>query len=222
MKFFWINCEQHIERRKRMETIFDEKGIENYRVNAYFPTDKTKVNLERACTTSHFLAMSKFLLETNDPHAIICEDDLTFEFEKYWQMSLNDIPKKAPKDFGIVQLSCILQSIEPKFKDKDPFFRYKDCQTSGTLAYLISRHAASEIVTRMMHHNKKALPRADCFRSGIYMLCDKFCNDIFSYTLKYPMFTYPDENNSTIGNSISLHVSSKKQQIQFFEKYLKS
>lgn len=222
MKFFWINCEQHIERRKRMETIFDEKGIENYRVDAFVPKIKTKVNLERACTISHFLAMSKFLLETDDMFAIICEDDLSFEFEKYWQMSLNDIPKKAPKDFGIIQLSCILQSIESKFKDKDLFFRYKDSQSSGTLAYLISRHAAGEIVTRMMHHNKLALPRADCFRSGIYTMCDRFCNDVFSYTLKFSIFTYPDENDSTIGNSIPLHVSSKKQQIQFFEKYLKS
>jgi len=218
MKFFWINCEQHIERRATIERIFKEKNIENYRVDAFVPPNeqKTKANLERACTISHLLAMSKFLIETNDKYAIICEDDLTFEFEQFWTFTIDDIPNKAPKDFGIVQLACILQSIETKFKDMDLFFRYRSCKSSGTLSYLITRQAAGEIVKQMMH--KSILPRADCFSSGLYMLCDMCSINEFSYTLKYPMFIYSDENDSTIGNSIPLHISSKKQQLQFLSK----
>ncbi len=67
--------------------------------------------------------MTHFLLNTNDEYGLICEDDLTFELKKYWKSNVEDVVKNAPSDWGIIQLATIIQNIEPKFKDKDIYFK---------------------------------------------------------------------------------------------------
>ena len=86
MRYFWINLENAEARRNNILKEFANNNItEHYRVNAYPSINDTKRSKESACCRSHLQAMVHFLLNTNDEYALICEDDLTFEFKKYWK-----------------------------------------------------------------------------------------------------------------------------------------
>jgi GR25 family glycosyltransferase involved in LPS biosynthesis len=195
---------------------FNERNVENTRINAVKPSNENpkKVDYEICCTLSHLKAIETFL-ETEEQHCVICEDDLSFEFETFWDKTLDDIVQKAPNNWGIIQLAYILQNIEPKFKDKAEYFNYKTLPVSGTLAYIINRNCAKHLIEIFKKRNY--IPTADCFRSGIYASVEYYTS-FDSFVYKYPMFTYPDNNDSLIGNSLSLHVASKKQQMQYLKK----
>ena len=113
MKFYWINVDTQTMRSDNMVKQFNERHLENTRINAVKPSNEnpTKVDYERCCTLSHLKAIETFL-ETEEQHCVICEDDLSFEFEEYWDKSLEEIVQKAPNNWGIIQLAYILQNIE--------------------------------------------------------------------------------------------------------------
>jgi len=66
--------------------------------------------------------------------------------------------------------------------------------------------------------NNLQYPNADCFHGGIYAKVNLFTNKK-TYTYKYPMFTYPDNNDSLLDNCIDLHVASKRQILQYLIKF---
>ena len=216
MKFYWINVDTQTKRAANMINQFNERKIENTRIDAVKPSieNPTKVDFERCCTFSHLKAIETFL-DSKDDFALICEDDLSFEFEEFWDKSLEEIIQNAPNNWGIIQLAYILQSIEHKFKDKANYFNYKTLSVSGTLAYIINRKCAKSLVD--VFKKRRHIPTADCFRTGIYASVEYYTS-FNSFVYKYPMFTYPDNNDSLIGNSLSLHVASKKQQMQYLKK----
>jgi len=218
MKFYWINVDTQTRRADNMVKQFNERKIEHTRINAVKPSNENpkKVDYERCCTLSHLKAIETFL-ETEEQHCVICEDDLSFEFETFWKKTFDEIIQKAPNNWGIIQLAYILQNIESKFKDKAEYFNYKTLSVSGTLAYIINRNCAKHLLD--VFKKRRHIPTADCFRSGIYASVEYFTK-FDSFVYKYPYFIYPDNNDSLIGNSLSLHVASKSQQIQYLKKNL--
>lgn len=50
---------------------------------------------ETACYRSHMKAISEFITNSTDHYAIICEDDLVFEYSKYWRCTPNELIKKS-------------------------------------------------------------------------------------------------------------------------------
>ena len=218
MRYYWINVDSEIERADNMKTQFNDRKIDHIRIDAIKPsiTNPSKVDYERCCTLSHLKAIKKFI-EYKEDHAIICEDDLSFEFETFWKKSIDEIIQNAPTNWGIIQIAYILQNIEPKFKDKAEYFNYKTLPISGTLAYIINRNCAKHLLD--IFKKRRHIPTADCFRTGIYASVEYYTS-FDSFVYKYPFFTYPDNNDSLIGNSLSLHVASKKQQILYLKKNL--
>ncbi len=218
MKFYWINVDTQTMRSDNMVKQFNERLIENTRIDAVKPSfeNPKKVDFERCCTLSHLKAIETFL-DSKDEYALICEDDLSFEFEEFWDKSLEEIIQNAPNNWGIIQLAYILQSIDYKFKDKAEYFNYKTLPISGTLAYIINRNCAKHLLD--IFKKRRHIPTADCFRTGIYASVEYYTS-FDSFVYKYPFFTYPDNNDSLIGNSLSLHVASKKQQILYLKKNL--
>ena len=216
MKFYWINVDTQTRRADNMVKQFNERLIENTRIDAVKPSNKNpkKVDYEICCTLSHLKAIETFL-ETEEQHCVICEDDLSFEFETFWKKTLDEIIQNAPNNWGIIQLAYILQSIDYKFKDKAEYFNYKTLPISGTLAYIINRNCAKHLLD--IFKKRRHIPTADCFRTGLYASVEYYTS-FDSFVYKYPMFTYPDNNDSFIGNSLSLHIASKKQQIQYLKK----
>ena len=220
MKYYWINLENADIRRNNILKDFSDNNITNhYRVNAYPSPIKHKRHYENACCRSHIQAMTHFLLDTNDEYGLICEDDLTFELKKYWKSNVEDVVKNAPSDWGIIQLATIIQNIEPKFKDKDIYFKWGDQKSSSCLAWVIHRKCAIKLLNNYLKEkNIYQFPPPDCFVSGIYQRVDKY-TEYTSYTFKYPMFVYPDNNDSQLDNSLDLHKACKRQLIQYLEKH---
>ena len=220
MKYFWINLENAETRRNNMLKEFADNNItDHYRVNAYPSPIKNKRYYENACCRSHIQAMTHFLLNTNDEYGLICEDDLTFELKKYWKQSVEDVVKNAPNDWGIIQLATIIQNIEPKFGDRGLYFKWGDQKSSSCLAWVIHRKCAVKLLnTYISTNNIYDASTPDGWTSGIYQRVDKH-TEYTSYTYKYPMFIYPDINDSQLDNSLDLHISSKRQLLQYLEKY---
>lgn len=220
MKYFWINLDSAVERRSNMLKQFEENEIiDHFRVSAYPSPVHTKRMYENACCRSHLQAICHFLLDTNDEYALICEDDLTFELKKYWRnRSIDDVVKKAPSDWGIIQLATIIQNIDSKFGSRDEFFKWGDQKSSSCLAYVIHRKCAIKLVDiYFSQQNVYQAATPDCWSSGIYQQIDKN-TDYFTYTYKYPLFVYPDVNDSQLGNSIDLHKACKRQLVEYLFK----
>lgn len=219
MKYFWINLDNAEVRRNNMLKEFADNNItEHYRVNAYHSVDGSKESRESACSRSHIQALVHFLLNTDDEYALICEDDLTFELKKYWKHSVEDVVKNAPIDWGIIQLSVTLQGIKEKFKGKDLYFKWREQKTSSCLAWVIHRKCAIKLFNTYISKktNINRSPKSDCWSLGMYQIVDRH-TEYTSYTYKYPMFIYPDENISQLDNSSGLHISSKQQILQYLE-----
>ena len=219
MKYFWINLDGAETRRTNLLKEFADNNItEHYRVNAYLSTIKNKRQYENACCRSHIQAMTHFLLNTNDEYGLICEDDLTFELKQYWKESVEDVIKNAPSDWGIIQLSTIIQNIEPKFGDRELYFKWTDQKSSSCLAWVIHRKCAIKLLNNYLTaKNIYQFATPDCWVSGIYHRVDKY-TEYNSYTYKYPMFVYPDINDSQLDNSLDLHKACKRQLIEYLKK----
>ena len=221
--YYWINIDSATKRKDKMLNEFKNNNITNHhRISACLPPENNKVKRmkENACCRSHLKALSTFLFNSNDEYALICEDDLTFEFKSMWQKTLEEVIQGAPKDWGIIQLATIIQNIEPKFKDRSLYFKWQEQKSSSCLAWLVHRKSAMEILTVFFkQYNILKIPTPDCFSGGIYNIMDHKTG-YKTYTYKYPMFIYPDENDSQLENGLSLHIASKRQVKQYLQKYL--
>lgn len=196
--FYWINLDKAVERRNNMIQLFNKHNIKNVRIDAILggPTESKKAI---ACTSSHIKAIKTFL-KSDDYVGIICEDDLTMEYKKYWRCDLDKVINNAPKDWDIIQLALIgnfftfhmiLSNAQNDYIHYHPW-------SSSTLCYIINRKGALKII-------KNNNPPTNCAEDYIY-------RNVNTYTFKYPMFTYPTDNDSTIHpNHLSFHVSSKNK-----------
>jgi GR25 family glycosyltransferase involved in LPS biosynthesis len=194
--FYWINLDKAITRNNNMKNLFKKYNINNIRIPAIQggPLEKDKAV---ACTSSHVKAIKTFY-DTGDDIGIICEDDLTMEYHKYWRNSLNTVIKKAPEDWEVIQLAVIMSSyIKNKllFSYQKLYIPYQ-CRAASTLIYIINKKGATKII-------KNNNPPSDWAEDFIYNQC-------ITYIYKYPMFTYPDDNDSDIHpDHIPDHVYSK-------------
>ena len=216
--YYWINLDSAKNRYNNMLTQFKENNITNHvRVSAYPSINSTKRLKENACCRSHLQAVMHFLLNSNDPYALICEDDLTFELKQYWRKSVEEVINDAPSDWGIIQLATIIQNIQYKFNDKDTYFKWNDQRSSSCLAWVIHRECAKDLLNNYLNtRNIYQFATPDCWSSGIYIRVDKYTK-YTSYTYKYPMFIYPDDNDSQLDNSLSLHTSCKRDIFRFLK-----
>ena len=220
MKFLYINCKENPKRRQNIENEFKKHNVNFERISAITPDtlNPVKRQLEICCLKSHIKAMKHFIDNVEDDYVIICEDDMSFEFiETFFNSSFKKVIEKImkellPSDVGILQLGCILQGISNKFRNKDIIFKYSDQPSSSTISYLLNKEYAKILVENYSKMSQKSWPTADCFRRGIFT---KMPGNFQAYTIKFPIFTYPENNISTIGNSQPLHISSKTQQKSF-------
>lgn len=194
--FYWINLDKAVTRRNNIEKLFNKYNINHVRIPAVQggPLEKDKAI---ACTTSHVKAIKTFF-DTNDEVGIICEDDITMEYKQYWRNNLSTVIKDAPKDWEIIQLSVTTSSYAQYkliFSNPKVYIPYH-LRVSSTLIYLINRKGASKIVQNIKSPS-------DWVEDYIYNQC-------VTYIYKYPMFTYPDDNDSDIHpDHLPEHVYSK-------------
>ena len=194
--FYWINLDNSTVRKERMKNLFKKQKVKNVRISAI--DGGTDSNLRAcACCASHIKTIETFY-ESGDDVGIICEDDVSFEYKKYWRNSLTNVIHEAPKDWEILQLSATISWFWPYAiikNSKQLYIPYNESIYSA-LCYVINRKGAE----KLLKSNEKPSNLTEHY---IY-------KKVKTYTYKYPMFTYPTENDSTIhSDHIPGHVLSK-------------
>lgn len=92
------------------------------------------------CSTSHFLAIKKWLDTTTEPYGFFCEDDLNLETVPYWNFTWLEFFNSLPQDWDCVQLVWCLESLV------EVNFRHRHLFDWSTCAYLIKREYAEKVL----------------------------------------------------------------------------
>ena len=224
---YWINLERSKDRKKTMETMFQDSifyGKPIQRVEAvdgkldtvYDKLEmKTKRNtkLEYACLLSHLNAVKTFS-ESSYGTALIFEDDVTLEFKNYWHRSLREIIDNAPADWEIIQLCYITSGTLQADYTLNNYQRNRYGGIASMAAYIINNKAA-----------KKFMDETYCPLTEKYRLRDYHTHEadhylykcLRTYTYKYPYFIYPTDNTSTLHpEDLNSHIRSKIRQEQMY------
>jgi len=69
---------------------------------------------------SHLNLMRNWYNSCNEPYAIFCEDDISFESVDYWNFTWDEFIEHLPKDWECVQL---MRLISPWYEDSDQFVK---------------------------------------------------------------------------------------------------
>ena len=216
--FLWINLDRSPDRKKKMEDMFEKNGITNhtripgfdgkYNADFYIKCPHKSYtyfkNTEYAVTCSHLKALDYFVNNIDSDVCFICEDDLAFDYCKYWKHDINEYINKAPKDFNILQFSIITSINNIKNININDFVNIKLGLFWSTGCYLIKKQAAIEILNNVnITDNKYDFSRA---RKNIDILADWYIYNIKNtYTL--PLFTYKIYP-TLVGNNTYLYVDS--------------
>ena len=201
-KIYYLNLDDQPERKEYMEQQFDYWGIENYtRISAYdgreddlsdiikgrYPSDMSSGEI--GCTTSHLKALKEFL-KTDEPYAIIMEDDVDLNTVKFWSFKWVDFMAHVPYDWDVVQLAIICTGalharIHKRFVND-----------FSTACYMITRHHAEKLIKFHCRGDKYKLdngvkPRAVA-DDLIYNSGNTYSIPIFLYKIALGSSIHPD------------------------------
>lgn len=223
MKAYYINLDRSPERRKNTENVLRSLGLNYERIQAFdgkfedlelkvITNDKKDKDRKYllACTLSHFKAIKTF----NDSKyevAIIFEDDICLDYQKYWNFSIESIIRGAPKDWEIIQLGVILGDWVNSYNPTNELYMkwYDTCYSA--ISYIINKKASSKLI-KLIKDDKLDL-------SEQYLMSSDWViyKNAITYIYNKPLFTYPNNNDSLIhSDHLSNHLRSKMK----IEKYL--
>ena len=199
---YWINLDRSTERRKNMENILKYIKISNIRISAsdgkilsydkiynrFRNINDEQSKIEYACLLSHFDTIKTFM-NSHYNNALILEDDITLEYLKFWNKTLCEIIQKAPYDWEIIMLNYVSQK-----KLKDLYTLNLNGQISCCQAYIINKKGANKLMNQL--YLKDDIYTLN--KSYKYTADDYIFSCLKTYVYKYPYFTYPIENTSTI------------------------
>ena len=214
---YWINLDRSTDRRKHMESLLTNPvfaNIPNIRFSAIdgkkedfkkmFNYDEMLyywiTNGEYACTMSHLETIRK-VAESPYQIALIMEDDVTLDFQKYWtdEDKIANILKDAPVDWDIIQLCYGNQIYNNLPEDK-----FDNRKTSAT-AYIIKKESAQKLIDSIYKDGKYIL------NPIIYPVADIYIFKILNtYAYRNSILTYKSDNDSTLHDShLYFHELSK-------------
>ncbi len=199
----WINMDSSTDRRDNMNKIlnnFDpihlrysaiDGGKEEDICHKYFYSENniypSNSNKEYAILLSHLNCIEKFCYIKHKEYNIglICEDDLSLDFMKYWDKDIAEIISGAPNDWEIIMLGYFYIHL-----DIPETYNKWNNQWSA-IAYLVNGTVEKKIKS-MKKDNKWICNENDIMVSDNYIF-----SKLNTYFYKYPYFTFPNENDST-------------------------
>lgn len=223
--FLWINLDRSSDRKKNMEDMFEKNGITNHiRIPGFdgkYNKDffiKSKYNYEfvngqYGCICSHLKALDYFVNNIDSDICFICEDDLSFDYCKYWKHDINKYIDKAPEDFNILQLCVITNINNIKYININDFVNFELGIFWSTGCYLIKKQAAIDILNKIKINDNKfnfvyATKNTDILADWyIYNIKNTYTLPLFSYKI-YP--TLVGNNNKSVDSILQSHINSKK------------
>ena len=147
-----INLDDQVSRWAAAESMLSYWQVENYtRVSAYDGREDDLGGIlkgrypdqmsggEIGCVTSHLNAMKMFL-ETDDPYAIMMEDDCSLDLVRFWNFKWNELYAHFPYDYDVVQLAIICTG------DIHVRLHKRFVNDFSTACYVISRYHAEKLV----------------------------------------------------------------------------
>lgn len=217
---YWINLDRSRDRKKNMckmltNPIFEnipnkritgfDPLIEKGKITKYIHTNFLRMSYpEYACLLSHLKAIKEFSM-SNNQIALILEDDVYLKYGDYWKKSINEVIKKAPKDWDIIQLtqrpdvkvSKLFQKWEVKWgyqESNHQTNKLRNIANWGADAYLINKKGAKKLMKELKNKNNKYhLP--DHIPHFADLLIFNLLN---TYIYKYPLFSIHYNLMSTI------------------------
>ena len=234
---YYINLDRSIDRRNHMERIFENSVFDeipviripacdgkNEDMKKYFTIEKVGnidntiiSNVEYACTLSHLFSIKKFSESTYDI-ALICEDDITLEYKKYWKKTINDMILAAPSDWEIIQVAInpINPVIFEQLKKNEYLLNINytnnpEYNAFSTTAYIVNKMAAQKIIRNHYKNNifyldNQYLHVAD---SILYRICKTY--------ICLPYFTYTTTTSTIHQSDIIQHSNSKNMVTNFLK-----
>lgn len=157
---YLINLKDHTHRLDNVKKQFKKYNITNYTVieavdgrnsdlseilTGDYPNLKSS---EIGCITSHIKALNHWLETSDSEHAIIMEDDFSFDTVEYWQWDWDYVINNIPKNADIVQLIMIKNNpVKFSIHRKESFSTKTIPSYSwSTACYLIKREYAEKLV----------------------------------------------------------------------------
>ena len=228
---YWINLDRSIDRKNNMTNMLKLFPIDNIRISA---TDGMKLSdidiygnfynsnplssnnstkIEYACLLSHLNTIKEFSLLPSSSYniALILEDDINMEFIERWNKSIKDIINNAPSNWDIIMLSYII------LPDKNitEYYTLNNGDIYSTASYIINKKAAIKLISKLSLKNSTKYN----LNTKIKHTADDYIfNSLITYVYKYPYFTYPFDNNSTIHEDhINTHMVSKQYTIKLWD-----
>jgi len=205
---YYLNIDGQPERREYMEDQFKYWEIKNYtRISAYdgrngndlgdilkgrYPDNMNSG--EVGCTTSHLKAIKYFLENSDDPCALIMEDDCDLSTVQYWNFTWRDFYRKVPYAYDVIQLAII--STTPVHLSLHRRF----VNDFSTACYLITRHHAQKLVNLHVREDKYKIdngvkPRAVA-DDLIYNSGNTFAIPLFLYKIELGSSIHTDHVNT--------------------------
>ncbi len=224
---YWINLDRSVDRKKWMEELFQDpvfRNVPNQRINAVdgktpgiidsmlnIPEKQDgHTDVVYACLLSHLNAI-KELSTSKYNIALISEDDICLDFQKYWKKPISEIIGNAPADWDIIQLYYF---VEDDFLPDEYTFN-KNSQYSSAIAYLINKKASKKIMDGIYINGKYKLKMEHPHSADNYIY-----RELISYVYKYPFMIHKTENDSTLHQEHvdEIHTPAKMRAIKAFEK----
>ena len=223
---YWINLDRSKDRKKWIEKIFKNMGINKHtRVSAVDGRKLGTYNLsipqeyysnhsinELACTSSHLKCIEK-AYNNKDNVAIICEDDVCFSLLKAVGKSLNEIINKCPRDWEIIQLGINNpEHMKLLLKEKREYVNWKR-DYWGAFCYVINRKGINKIYNscfkKGMINIKKGYKHRIVADELIYNICK-------TYTLTKPVITFRTLGSTLHKSHEIWHEDSKKSLMKYY------
>jgi len=229
---YWINLDRAKGRKQYMEKLFKNSifdNIKKVRVKALdakkenprnkfiieqdmnlLNDNKNRSDAEYACLYSHLKAIKEFSKIDYDV-ALICEDDLSIEYKKYWTKTIQEVMENAPKQWEILKIcsffqfkdtytfwESFLRTNENIFEKKQKWLEHMPSVKGdwGAVSYLIKNSAAKKLMRIMAEpHDKYKLNNTLMHVSDAYLF-----QMLKTFIYKYPFFTFLTSKLSYIQN----------------------
>lgn len=200
---YYINLDDHTDRRKYMEDQFDFWGIEDYaRISANdgrgdndlgevlkgtYP--KRMTSGEVGCTTSHLKALKRWLenSDESEDYLLVMEDDCDISTIQYWGFTWRQFVSNLPYHWDVIQLA-VINPAEVHIK-----LHHRFVNDFSTACYLIKRSHAERLV--------KGHCRGDFYKLDQNVKPRAVADDLIynsGLTFAMPLFLYEIELGSSI------------------------
>ena len=178
-----INYERHDALDGRKIANIKDKYFDNNEVNN---VNNINTNSEYAVLYSHLSLIDK-LQNIQGEYFLIFEDDLSLDFQKYWNHSIENIINDAPEDWEVIMLGYFTLNL--KFDSN-----YREWNNDwSALSYIIRGSSIKKINEYKINNKFKLFHDVNVADNYIFRLFK-------TYVYKYPLFTINNNNKSTFHN----------------------